>query len=441
MRTTFALLLIAGLMPPPLTAQAPRIVAVGDIHGSFDGITAILKRAGLIDEALKWSGGRATLVQTGDYTDRGTDVRKVLDLLMRLEREAKAAGGQALILLGNHEVMNLIGDWRDVTPAICASFVTAISDVRREDAWKQYQRLGQRRPATAAPVAAYQQTRETWMAAHPPGCLEYREAMSPSGVYGKWLREKSIAAQVGDSLFMHAGLNPLRPAPKSLAEVNDRARAEIRRLDAHRQRLVAKKLALPSFSLQQLLEVNVAELQTATNSIAAAQALGREAPALDLPLLREAQELLNIGTWSLVDPEGPLWFRGYAQWDEATTLAQVEAFLTQMKLARVVVGHSPTRDRRITPRFRGRAVIIDTGMLAPVYQGNPSALEITGDKLKAIYVDGEVDLTATPAKAVASGVAAGTPLRTRAKRPDALATAKLKPLRLRSGGTPGIGRG
>ena len=36
-------------------------------------------------------------------------------LLMRLEREAKASGGQLVTLLGNHEVMNLIGDWlRDV---------------------------------------------------------------------------------------------------------------------------------------------------------------------------------------------------------------------------------------------------------------------------------------------------------------------------------------
>jgi hypothetical protein len=65
-----------------------RLVAVGDIHGAYDEFVTILKRAGLINDALAWSGGRATLVQTGDYTDRGTDVRKVLDLLMRLEREA-----------------------------------------------------------------------------------------------------------------------------------------------------------------------------------------------------------------------------------------------------------------------------------------------------------------------------------------------------------------
>ena len=49
-------------------------------------------------------------MQTGDYTDRGPDVRKVMDLLMQLEKEAKSAGGQFLALAGNHEVMNMMGD-------------------------------------------------------------------------------------------------------------------------------------------------------------------------------------------------------------------------------------------------------------------------------------------------------------------------------------------
>ena len=90
------------------------MLAIGDIHGSFDGITTILKKAGVIDEGNHWSGGRTVIVQTGDYTDRGPDVKKVMDLLMQLEKEAKAAGGQFLALAGNHEVMNMMGDWRDV---------------------------------------------------------------------------------------------------------------------------------------------------------------------------------------------------------------------------------------------------------------------------------------------------------------------------------------
>ena len=84
-----------------------------------------------------------------------------------------------------------------------------------------------------------------------------------------------------------------------------------------------------------------------------------------------------------------MWFRGYAQWDEATTTPQVTAFLDQMKLTRVAVGHTPTNDRKMHTRYGGRVVVMDTGMLRAYFQGNPSALEIVGTTLKALYPDSE----------------------------------------------------
>src|SRR5687768_11703961 len=64
--------LLCGTPLIPLTAQSPtRIIAIGDIHGSIDGFTAILRKTGLIDDRQKWTGGRTQLLQTGDYTDRG----------------------------------------------------------------------------------------------------------------------------------------------------------------------------------------------------------------------------------------------------------------------------------------------------------------------------------------------------------------------------------
>jgi hypothetical protein len=340
----------------PALGQVPapqRVVAIGDIHGAYDEFVSLLTRAGLIDQKLAWSGGRTTLVQTGDYTDRGPGVRQVIDLLMRLEREAKKAGGEVVTLLGNHEVMNLIGDWRDVTPEICATFAKNAED---------------------------------------DGCAAYQQAMSPSGTYGRWLRGKAVAATVDGTLFMHAGINPARPTPRSVDDVNERARSEIRRMDQYRQRLISRKLAQPSFTLQQILDVSVSELKTATEALAAAKAEGKEPPNLDMPLLREAQGLLEIATWSLVDPEGPLWFRGYALWQEAETSAQVFALLDSLKLTRIVVGHSVTPDRKITARFGGRVYLIDTGMLTSAYMGTPAALEITGASLKAIYPTGEVSI-------------------------------------------------
>ncbi len=438
-----ALVVLVGLLArlPLQAAQNPaRLVAIGDIHGSYDGLTTILRRTGLVDEQLKWSGGRTVLVQTGDYTDRGTDVRKVMDLLMRLETEAKSAGGQVIALAGNHEIMNAMGDLRDVTPEICATFATAKSETTREEAWKEYERLAQARAGVMTPPpAVYTLTREAFMQAYPPGCLEYRHAMGPNGNYGKWIRGKDIAVIVADTLFMHAGINPSRPAPKSIAEVNDLVRSEVRRLDAYRKRLTDRRLALAFFGLQEVIDVSVVELTVATRALEVAKATAAERPVFDVPTLTEAQAMLEIGKWSLIDPEGPLWFRGYATWPEDTTAAQVTTFLDQMKLARIVVAHTPTTERRIVSRYGGRVVTIDTGMLASFYKGVPSALEIVGARMKAIYPDGEVELTLP--KTARMSVPRATPSSARASRPDALATEKLKPLRLRSGATPGIGRG
>jgi hypothetical protein len=117
--------------------KAPeRLVAVGDVHGDFDDFCLILKRAGLVDEQNRWIGGSATLVQTGDLVDRGPKGREAMDLLMGLEKEAAKAGGQVLPLLGNHEVMNILGDLRYVPPQSYAIFVDNESEKRRKAAYQ-----------------------------------------------------------------------------------------------------------------------------------------------------------------------------------------------------------------------------------------------------------------------------------------------------------------
>jgi len=172
------LALLAAAPTQPLIGQdAPRVVAVGDIHGAIAEFKSILKTTGLADDSGRWSGGKAVLIQTGDYMDRGAGTRAVLDLLMALERQAKDAGGRVFAVLGNHEVMNLIGDTRDATPEIFATFADAQSESRRQAAWEQYAKLASAKAAKGEAVpAVYQQTRDAWLAAHPPGYVEYREA-------------------------------------------------------------------------------------------------------------------------------------------------------------------------------------------------------------------------------------------------------------------------
>ncbi len=91
--TIAALLFVAAASPAPAAQERRRIVAVADIHGALDSFTAILREVGLVDERLHWIGGDTILVQTGDITDRGPQVRAVLDLLMRLQEEAPRRGG------------------------------------------------------------------------------------------------------------------------------------------------------------------------------------------------------------------------------------------------------------------------------------------------------------------------------------------------------------
>lgn len=80
---------------------------IGDIHGQYDKLVALLRESGLLDADLTWSGGDTHLWFTGDFLDRGPDGIRVVDLVMRLQGEAKAAGGEVNSLLGNHEVLFL----------------------------------------------------------------------------------------------------------------------------------------------------------------------------------------------------------------------------------------------------------------------------------------------------------------------------------------------
>ncbi|MCA1560806.1 MAG: metallophosphoesterase [Acidobacteria bacterium] len=374
-------------------ASPSRVIAIGDIHGDADAFRAILKTAGLIDDQGAWIGGDATLVQTGDFTDRGANVREVMDLLMDLESRARAAGGRVVPLMGNHESMNVLGETRDVTPAIYATFADSKSEERREAAYTARVKLNAARvvalrsqPDVYAPPA-----RETWMAAHPLGWIEYREAFEPHGTYGKWLRAKDVVTQIGDTIFLHGGLQP-DMAPGKLDQLNERIRKEIGTYDRARKMMADRKLILPSFTLQETLEAARAEL-------AAVVAQGPQAEdmaggtLLTRPELLDLDALMKMGAWYVINPNGPLWFRGYATWPSEEGTPQMKKILSRYRAAHVVVGHTPMGSARITPRFSSQVFLIDTGMLSSHYPGGrASALEIRDGRYTALYQDGKTVL-------------------------------------------------
>jgi hypothetical protein len=131
----FSAFFLAMLPAAPVAAQE-RIVAVGDLHGDYDVWLDIARNAGLIDAKNHWAGGHATLLQAGDIVDRGEDSLKIIRHLRSLQKEASKAGGKVIVLLGNHEAMNMTGDLRYVDPAELASYAGSNSEALRQTAWE-----------------------------------------------------------------------------------------------------------------------------------------------------------------------------------------------------------------------------------------------------------------------------------------------------------------
>lgn len=102
-----------------------RTVAVADLHGDLQHALNVLSMASLISgsgDSIAWTGGHDVLVSTGDIVDRGDDTIALYRLFQTLRAQATRAGGKVVNLLGNHEFMNALGDWRYVTQGDVKSF-------------------------------------------------------------------------------------------------------------------------------------------------------------------------------------------------------------------------------------------------------------------------------------------------------------------------------
>lgn len=371
-------LLLAGATPPP--NPNPLLVAIGDVHGDFDDFCSILQRVQLMDEQRHWTGGKATLVQVGDLIDRGPKPREVLDLMISLGEQAAKAGGQVVSLLGNHEVMNLMGDLRYVSAGNYASFMDGGSEKHQADAFQKYMAWRKDHSQLLAELSqpVLPETEAEWMMRHPPGFIEHREAFSANGIYGKWLRQRSAVAKIGGVIFLHGGINP-DLASVGLDQINERIHSEIHQYDEVRQYLADENVLLPFFTLQEAIVVAQAELIAERK---------QNVPSHEARQARIAQ-FLELGSWLCVREDGPVWFRGYDQWSEEEGLAKVGRILAAYNATNIVVGHTVQRTATIRSRFGGKLMLIDSGMLSSYYHGGkPSALEIDNEgRFTAVYLD------------------------------------------------------
>lgn len=319
-----ACILLALLAPPAARAASvqdewtgvARIVAVGDIHGDYDRYVEVLRAAGIIDRRSNWIGGRTHLVQLGDVPDRGPGTRRIMDLLMKLERQAAKADGHVHVLIGNHETMNLYGDLRYVIPEEFAEFRTAQS-ARTRQAFYELETANLKKKAEAAGTtfAPEEEFRKRWEDEHPPGFFEHRFAYGPDGDYGRWIRDHNAVIRINDTLFVHGSICA-KYAGTPIREINETVRRE-----------------LADFAL------------------------------LDGGIVR--------------DNEGPLWCRDLAYGDEEALEEHVDTVLRNAGVRRIVIGHTPTLST-VLPRFQGKVVMADVG-LSRYYGGPPACLVIEKD--------------------------------------------------------------
>jgi len=321
-------------------APAHRIVAVGDLHGDFAAWRDIARAARLVDGRGSWIGGDTVLVQTGDVVDRGPDSLKIIQDLIRLQREALRAHGQVIALVGNHEAMNVTGDFRYVTAADYAAYADTRSAQRRENVYVANKQTIETAYRQRDPTMTDDAIKQAWIKATPLGVLEHQAAWRPDGQIGRWIVGNPSVVLLDGTLFVHGGISPAY-AHVTIAEIN-------RQIGA---------------------------------------ALVAQSP--------DQQAILN-------DPLGPLWYRGLA--DEAAALSpeesglpasvtatlppietQLETLLSAYGAKRIVIGHTPILSG-IAVLYGGRLIRIDTGISA-VYNGKVSYLEIL-DGMPSAHVVG-----------------------------------------------------
>ena len=164
--------------------------------------------------------------------------------------------------------------------------------------------------------------RNKWEAEHPLGWFEHRMQFEPRGTYGKWIRSHSTIVKINDAIYLHGGISP----------------------------------GYAAMPLNQINEIIAADLS----------------------------DLTRIKDGSPVTAEdGPLWYRGLAQYDGAAMESHVNQVLATHGVKRIVIGHTPTAGA-VVPRFDGKVILIDVGISA-VYGGHRACLLWEGDRLYAVH--------------------------------------------------------
>lgn len=355
--------------------DVPRVIAVGDLHGSYDKAVRLLQGAELVDEDLHWSGGEQHLVIAGDMLDRGADDRPLLDFIRRLQEEAKAAGGRVHALLGNHEAMNLMRDLRYVSPLSYQDWVADEDAKERKAAWKTYSRIRKGRDSKENLAESFQEK-------YPAGYFGRLRGFDADGEYGIWLLGLPAVVKINGVIYVHGGLN-LETATLGIDEINRQLSDSLRRHLEAREALEARGVVSPLLTYGEILWV-------------AREGL-RNAGQISEALSQAAQSFVETAESQLIGSRGPLWYRGNSFEDERIEREMLERSLELLGARAIVVAHSPTPSKKITSRFHGQLYRVDHNIgqseeLQALVVGTEEVMVLVADTQQTVQPETELPI-------------------------------------------------
>jgi len=344
----FLLPIVCLALPAALAAEdipwewsgIERIIVVGDLHGDYENFIKILKGTGIVDPDLHWAAEKTHLVQTGDIMDRYNDARKILDLLIRLEKEAAEAGGMVHVLLGNHEELNLTGvvfsgNLDYVTLDQFISFLPERYRKHQEDLLaKKIQSLRARHSPTRSEDAIS----EFWNSLKNDSSAQKLYVLNLNDEYGPWLRRLNVAIKINDVIFVHGGISE-KYSKWGLKEINDRYRLELADICRALRNSAPPRIIQPSIVYRS---------------------------------------------------DSPLWYRELATVPEVDLKEEVDTILDNLGAKTMIIAHTPNiaKTPKDMQRFGGKVWIVDTG-ISRVYRGPASALIIQNGYFNVWGLDDE----------------------------------------------------
>lgn len=108
-----------------------KILVIGDIHGDYNALVKCLMLGGIINDKKKWVGNDSYVIQLGDLLDssgRGIvnydqpEEKKIFKLLLSLRKQALKHNGEVILIMGNHELLNVKCNFDFVSQVDLVSF-------------------------------------------------------------------------------------------------------------------------------------------------------------------------------------------------------------------------------------------------------------------------------------------------------------------------------